>query len=129
MAIDDAAPAPVTGPASAGGPPGTSEVGEFFTINRHFKMGVLQGLAYVHQHHGTFVRTRLPLQLYFISDPVCVDEILVKKPELFRKDRTTRLLSACSEGACWSTKGTPGGGSGGCSSRRSTRSISRPTRT
>ena len=56
-------------------------------------MGVLQGLAYVHQHHGTFVRTRLPLQLYFISDPVCIDEILVKKPELFRKDRTTRLLN------------------------------------
>ena len=31
--------------------------------------GILPGLVYVHQRFGTFVRTRLPLQLYFISDP------------------------------------------------------------
>ncbi len=42
---------------------------------------------------GTFVQTRLPLQLYFVSDPKSVEEILVKKPELFRKDRTSRLLA------------------------------------
>jgi cytochrome P450 len=57
-----------------------------------FGAGVLPGLSFLHQSFGTFVQTRLPLQLYFISDPSCVEEILVKKPELFRKDRTSRLL-------------------------------------
>jgi len=85
MAIDDAAPADPR--------PARPLWRDFFAINRRFKAGVLPGLAYVHQRFGTFVRTRLPLQLYFISDPACVEEILVKKPELFRKDRTTRLLS------------------------------------
>ncbi len=58
-----------------------------------FGAGVLPGLTFLHRKYGTFVRTRLPLQLYFISDPACVEEILVKKPELFRKDRTSRLLA------------------------------------
>src|SRR5450755_3914082 len=67
--------------------------GEFFRVRKMFGAGVLPGLTYLHQNFGTFVQTRLPLQLYFVSDPNSVEEILVKKPELFRKDRTSRLLS------------------------------------
>src|SRR5580698_1810889 len=66
---------------------------EFFGVRRMFGAGVLPGLTFLHRKYGTFVRTRLPLQLYFISDPACVEEILVRKPELFRKDRTSRLLA------------------------------------
>src|SRR6185503_13283395 len=39
------------------------------------------------------VRTRLPLQLYFVADPRAIEEILVKKADAFRKDRVARLLS------------------------------------
>jgi cytochrome P450 len=35
----------------------------------------------------------LPLALYFVADPACVEQILVKKADSFRKDRTSRLLS------------------------------------
>ena len=58
-----------------------------------FGAGFLPGLTFLHQNFGTFVQTRLPLELYFISDPSCVEEILVKKPELFRKDWTSRLVA------------------------------------
>jgi cytochrome P450 len=54
---------------------------------------VIEGLTFIHREYGAFVRTRLPLQLYFIADPVCIEEVLVKKAESFRKDRTSRLLS------------------------------------
>jgi len=43
--------------------------------------------------YGDFVRTRLPLHIYFVSDPRAIEEILVKKADSFRKDRTARLLS------------------------------------
>jgi cytochrome P450 len=93
MATDEAATAPVTGSRPRETRPPRPKWRDFFAIDREFKKGILPGLVHVHQRFGPFVRTRLPLQLYFISDPVCIDEILVKKPELFRKDRTTRLLS------------------------------------
>ena len=54
---------------------------------------MLEGLTFIHRTYGPFVQTRLPLELYFIADPACVEEILLKKPEAFRKDRTSRLLS------------------------------------
>src|SRR3954468_12014694 len=66
---------------------------DFFRIRREFDAGVLEGLTFIHRTYGPFVQTRLPLELYFVADPACVEEILVKKPELFRKDRTSRLLS------------------------------------
>jgi cytochrome P450 len=102
MAIEDAGPVPASSAAEherAGRPPQPKRRParppwrDFFTIHRMFGTGVLPGLAFLHARYGSFVRTRLPLQLYFIADPACVEEILVKKPELFQKDRTTHLLS------------------------------------
>ncbi len=62
-------------------------------MRRVFGSSILAGLTFIHREYGPFVRTRLPLQLYFVADPACIEEILVKKAELFRKDRTSRLLS------------------------------------
>jgi cytochrome P450 len=66
---------------------------DFFRIRREFDAGVLEGLTFIHRTYGPFVQTRLPLELYFVADPACVEEILLKKAESFRKDRTSRLLS------------------------------------
>jgi cytochrome P450 len=66
---------------------------DFLRLRRLFGTNVIEGLTYIHRQYGGFVRTRLPLQLYFVADPACIEEILVKKAELFRKDRTSRLLS------------------------------------
>jgi cytochrome P450 len=65
---------------------------DFWLIRREFDRDILGGLQFIHRAYGPFVQTRLPLELYFVSDPAVIDEILVKKAELFRKDRTSRLL-------------------------------------
>ena len=77
-------------------------------MRRVFDASVLEGLTFIHRQYGAFVRTRLPLQLYFVADPACIEEILVKKADCFRKDRTSRLLSRVvgqgllvNEGASW----------------------------
>jgi cytochrome P450 len=66
---------------------------DFWRLRREFGTSILGGLTFIHRQYGAFVRTRLPLQLYFVADPVCIEEILVKKADSFRKDRTSRLLS------------------------------------
>ena len=66
---------------------------DFLRVRREFDAGVLEGLTFIHRTYGPFVQTRLPLELYFVADPACIEEILVKKAEAFRKDRTSRLLS------------------------------------
>ncbi len=66
---------------------------DFLRVHRLFGSSVLEGLTFIHRHYGPFVRTRLPLQLYFVAAPACIEEILVKKADSFRKDRTSRLLS------------------------------------
>ena len=66
---------------------------DFGHLHRLFGSDILDGLTYVHRRYGDFVRTRLPLQLYFVADPHVIEEILVKKAEAFHKDRTSRLLS------------------------------------
>lgn len=66
---------------------------DFFRVRRSFGAGILEGLTFIHREYGPFVQTRLPLELYFVADPACIEEILVKKAEAFRKDRTSRLLS------------------------------------
>jgi cytochrome P450 len=65
---------------------------DFWGLERAFRSSIIDGLALVHRNHGPFVRSRLPLQLYFVSDPASIEEILVKKADAFRKDRTNRLL-------------------------------------
>ncbi len=62
-------------------------------MRRLFGADVLTGLAMIHREYGDFVQTRLPLELYFVADPACIEEILVKKAESFRKERTTRFLT------------------------------------
>lgn len=66
---------------------------DFGHLHRLFGSDILDGLTFVHRRYGDFVRTRLPLQLYFVADPQVIEEILVKKAEAFHKDRTSRLLS------------------------------------
>jgi cytochrome P450 len=65
---------------------------DFGLIRRNFSRDILAGLQFMHRTYGPFVRTRLPMQLYFVSEPAVIDEILVKKADSFRKDRTSRLL-------------------------------------
>ncbi|MES1206608.1 MAG: cytochrome P450, partial [Pseudomonadota bacterium] len=65
---------------------------DFGLIRRNFSGSILAGLTFIHRTYGPFVRTRLPMHLYFVADPAVIDEILVKKAESFRKDRTSRLL-------------------------------------
>lgn len=65
---------------------------DFLLIRREMDRGILSGLQFIHRVYGPFVQTRLPMQLYFVSDPAVIDEILVKKADAFRKDRTSRLL-------------------------------------
>ncbi|HEX3904624.1 MAG TPA: cytochrome P450 [Polyangia bacterium] len=66
---------------------------DFGNLRRMFGADVLAGMTYIHREYGPLVRTRLPLQLYFVAEPTLIEEILVKKAESFRKDRTSRLLS------------------------------------
>ena len=66
---------------------------DFPNLRRLFGTDVLAGMTYIHRRYGPVVRTRLPLHLYFVADPGCIEEILVKKAESFHKDRTSRLLS------------------------------------
>jgi cytochrome P450 len=66
---------------------------DFLHLRRLFGTDVLAGMTYIHRRYGPVVRTRLPLHLYFVADPGCIEEILVKKADSFHKDRTSRLLS------------------------------------
>jgi cytochrome P450 len=94
MAIGEATPNGASGgawprPARPARPPWR----DFWRVRRVFGAGVLEGLTFIHRTYGRFVQTRLPLELYFVADPACIEEILVKKADAFRKDRTSRLLS------------------------------------
>jgi cytochrome P450 len=81
---------------------------DFGHLHRLFGRDLLGGLAYMHSKYGDFVRTRLPLHIYFLAHPDAIEEVLVKKPNAFRKHRTTRLLARVSgngllanEGESW----------------------------
>jgi cytochrome P450 len=50
-------------------------------------------MTYLARNHGPFVRTRLPMHIYFVSGPPLIEEILLKQAAHFRKDRVTRLLT------------------------------------
>lgn len=75
---------------------------------RAFGTDLLGALTQVRDQYGDFVRTRLPLHIYFVYDPRAIEEILLKKADVFRKDYTSRLLSRVvgnglllSEGETW----------------------------
>ncbi len=65
---------------------------DFVAVHRALAEGLLPGIEFIHAHYGTFVQSRLPIDLYFVSDPACIEEILLKKADGFIKDRTNRLL-------------------------------------
>ncbi len=79
-------------PPARGDRPARPPWRDFWLVRRNFDRGILTGLQFIHHAYGPFVQTRLPLQLYFVSEPAIIDEILVKKADSFRKDRTSRLL-------------------------------------
>jgi cytochrome P450 len=81
---------------------------DLMPLMRAFGTDMLGALTEVKDKYGDFVRTRLPLHIYFVYDPRAIEEILVKKAESFRKDYTSRLLKRVvgnglllSEGDTW----------------------------
>src|SRR5258708_9937160 len=81
---------------------------ELMPLMRAFGTDILGALTLVRDKYGDFVRTRLPLHIYFVYDPRAIEEILLKKADAFRKDYTSRLLARVvgnglllSEGESW----------------------------
>ena len=81
---------------------------DLMPLMRAFDTDILGALTLVRDKYGDFVRTRLPLHIYFVYDPRAIEEILLKKADAFRKDHTSRLLSRVvgngllvSEGETW----------------------------
>ncbi|HEY2898974.1 MAG TPA: cytochrome P450 [Polyangia bacterium] len=81
---------------------------DLMPLMRAFSTDILGALTLVRDKYGDFVRTRLPLHIYFVYDPRAIEEILLKKADAFRKDYTSRLLSRVvgkglllSEGESW----------------------------
>ena len=65
-------------------------------------------MVHLARSYGPFVRTRLPMHIYFVSGPALIEEILVKQAAHFQKDRVTRMLTGAigagllvSEGDLW----------------------------
>jgi cytochrome P450 len=96
-------------PASSGRPkPFRPPWRDLVPLMRAFNTDILGALTLVRDKYGDFVRTRLPLHIYFVSEPRAIEEILLKKADSFRKDHTSRLLSRVvgngllvSEGETW----------------------------
>ena len=44
-------------------------------------------MVHLARSYGPFVRTRLPMHIYFVSGPALIEEILVKQASHFQKDR------------------------------------------
>ncbi len=84
---------PVSAQSGRAAHPSRPTWSDFGHLRRLFSQDVLGGLLFMHGKYGPFVRTRLPLHIYFVAEPEAIDEILVKKPDAFRKHRTTRLLA------------------------------------
>jgi cytochrome P450 len=81
---------------------------DFFPLSRAFGTDGRAIMIHLARNRGPFVRTRLPMHIYFVSDPALIEEILVKQAAHFRKDRVTRMLSGAvgegllvSEGELW----------------------------
>jgi cytochrome P450 len=66
---------------------------DFFPLKRAFGADGRGIMVHLARSYGPFVRTRLPMHLYFVSGPALIEEILVKQASRFRKDRITRKLS------------------------------------
>jgi cytochrome P450 len=72
---------------------------DFFRLQSSLGADPRDVFTYLARHYGPFVRTRLPLHIYFVSGPAYIEEILVKQAAQFRKDRVSgRLSQAIGEG-------------------------------
>jgi cytochrome P450 len=81
---------------------------DFLYLQRAFGGDARAVMTWLAREHGPFVRTRLPMHLYFVSRPEYIEEILVKQASRFRKDRVSRQISRAigeglvvSEGDLW----------------------------
>jgi cytochrome P450 len=81
---------------------------DFFPLKRAFGTDGRAIFVHLARSYGPFVRTRLPMHIYFVSGPALIEEILVKQAANFRKDRVTRMLTGAigagllvSEGDLW----------------------------
>ena len=81
---------------------------DFFPLRRAFGTDGRAIMVHLARSYGPFVRTRLPMHIYFVAGPALIEEILVKQAANFQKDRVTRMLSGAigagllvSEGELW----------------------------
>ena len=81
---------------------------DFFPLRRAFGTDGRAIMVHLARNYGPFVRTRLPMHIYFVAGPALIEEILVKQAANFRKDRVTRMLTGAigsgllvSEGDLW----------------------------
>jgi len=81
---------------------------DFFPLSRAFGRDGRAIMVHLARSYGPFVRTRLPMHIYFVSGPALIEEILVKQAANFQKDRVTRMLAGAigsgllvSEGELW----------------------------
>ena len=78
---------------SASPPPPRAKWRDLFPLKRAFGTDAREIMVHLARSYGPFVRTRLPMHIYFVSGPALIEEILVKQASNFRKDRVTRMLS------------------------------------
>src|SRR3954453_12902554 len=81
---------------------------DFFPLSRAFGRDGRAIMIHLAREYGPFVRTRLPMHIYFASGPAIIEEILVKQASRFRKDRVSQTISRAigqglvvSEGDLW----------------------------
>src|SRR4051812_17787307 len=81
---------------------------DLFPLRRAFGSDPRGIMTFLARNYGPFVRTRLPMHIYFAAAPELIEEILVKQASRFRKDRVSRRLSQAigeglvlSEGELW----------------------------
>ena len=74
-------------------PPPRAKWRDLFPLRRAFGSDGRAIMIHLARSYGPFVRTRLPMHIYFVSGPALIEEILVKQAANFRKDRVTRMLS------------------------------------
>ena len=89
-------------------PPPRAKWRDLFPLRRAFGSDARAIMVHLARSYGPFVRTRLPMHIYFVSGPALIEEILVKQASHFQKDRITQVLSrgigaglVVSEGELW----------------------------
>jgi cytochrome P450 len=107
--LSDTSPAAASKRASpAPSPPPRAKWRDLFPLRRAFGSDAREIMMHLARNYGPFVRTRLPMHIYFVSGPALIEDILVKQAANFRKDRVTRMLSRAigeglvvSDGEAW----------------------------